>query len=172
VSVHGELKECVLWFGPLRSTARQATVLPAAATLSDDQPIEAAETSEVSPLQGYLFDPDPAVVRAGLAGKLSSQLSVSALDHGISLFTSAQCTPSPFWEAYQTEASLKLEAKALGEYLRVNRIGRVTMIKRGSTANADDLMKKLRLQGDEHRTLFLTRVAGKETAIVCQTHKP
>ena len=29
ISVGGELKECVLWFGPLKTTGRRATVLPA-----------------------------------------------------------------------------------------------------------------------------------------------
>ena len=38
ISVDGELKECVLWFGPLKSTGRRATVLPEGATLFADQP--------------------------------------------------------------------------------------------------------------------------------------
>ena len=36
VSLGGELKECVLWFGPLRSAEVRATVLPGPHTLTGD----------------------------------------------------------------------------------------------------------------------------------------
>ncbi|MBO0699464.1 MAG: hypothetical protein J2P46_13800, partial [Zavarzinella sp.] len=57
VSVEGELKECVLWFGELKTAGRRATILPLGASLSADQPADPEEPGE--PL-AYLYDPDPA----------------------------------------------------------------------------------------------------------------
>lgn len=65
VSVAGELKECVLWFGPLRTAGRRATVLPGPHTLAADRPPPDPPAGDIA---DYLYDPDPAVVRADLVG--------------------------------------------------------------------------------------------------------
>ncbi|MFM8271950.1 MAG: THUMP-like domain-containing protein [Gemmata sp.] len=46
-------------------------------------------------------------------------------------------------------------------------MGRVKMVKRGSPADADDVVRKLKLDGPNHRTLLLTRAGGEHTAVVC-----
>src|SRR5262249_11287433 len=77
ISVDGELKECVLWFGPLRTIARRATVLPFRATLA----IEGKSPEPIAgPPRAYLYDPDPAVTRAGLITDLAAQLGAHQLD--------------------------------------------------------------------------------------------
>ncbi|MFM8271030.1 MAG: methyltransferase domain-containing protein, partial [Gemmata sp.] len=72
VSLRGELKECVLWFGPLRGAARRATLLPSGAAISGDC------SAGAGPLAGrvgaVVYDPDPAVTRAGLVGALAARL--------------------------------------------------------------------------------------------------
>jgi SAM-dependent methyltransferase len=68
VSLEGELKECVLWFGPLRTAGRRATLLPTGDTLAVSAPAPAAPPGS---LLAYLYDPDPAVVRAGLVSDLA-----------------------------------------------------------------------------------------------------
>ena len=78
VSLHGECKEATIWFGELRGTASwRATILPTGETITGE-PLDF--TANISaPLQ-YVFDPDPAVVRAGLVDAVAVQLGLNRLD--------------------------------------------------------------------------------------------
>lgn len=165
ISVEGELKECVLWFGPLRTVARRATLLPTGLSL-------AADSSSTSPPLAapgaYLFDPDPAVVRAGLAGLLAGRLRIAPIDHTVQLFTGNELVASPFVTAYRVDFAARLHAVELRRHLRERGVGRVTVVKRGSMIDADQLEGKLKLAGSEHRVVLLTRAAGEPVMIVCE----
>ena len=52
--------------------------------------------------------------------------------------------------------------------LNASEIGRVTIKKRGSPIDPDYLNSRLRLQGPEHRYLFLTQVMGKAAVLIGQ----
>jgi hypothetical protein len=164
ISVEGELKECVLWFGPFHTAARRATLLPAEVTLSADSSPLSLPLAEPG---AYLFDPDPAVVRAGLASDLARELRIAPIDHTVQLFTGSEPITSPFVTAYHVEFAARFHAAALRQKFREQGVGRVTIIKRGSLIDADELVGKLKLTGTEHRVLVLTRAAGEPVMIVC-----
>ena len=165
VSLAGELKECVLWFGPLRTSARRATVLPSGAALFTDVPRDPRPHAEPAAL---LYDPDPAVTRAGLVPDLAERLDARPIDPQVQLLTANQHAPTPFATAFAVEHVAPFHVKLLRDYLRRHAVGRITIIKRGSPADADDLMRKLKLDGPHHRTLILTRTDGWHAMIVCQ----
>ncbi len=56
--------------------------------------------------------------------------------------------------------------KRLRAYLRERKVGRVTVKKRGSPLQPEELIHKLRLEGEEERVLFLTHVQGKAVVMV------
>jgi SAM-dependent methyltransferase len=163
VSVGGELKECVLWFGPLQTTARKATLLPQGATLSAS---EAVPMPPIAAAEDYVFDPDPAVVRAGLAPQLALELGLLPLDFKVALFTSREARRSPFLTAFRIEMATRFHPGKLREYLRGHHVGRVTMIKRGSAIDSDEVMKKLKLKGEEHKVVILARLGGEEMMLI------
>jgi SAM-dependent methyltransferase len=163
VSVDGELKECVLWFGQLRSTARRATVLPEGATFFADKQVS---MPEISGVQDYVFDPDPALVRAGLAAQLAFELGIAPIDYQVALFTGREAIHSPFLGPFRVECASGFHLGKLRDHLRAQHVGRVTAIKRGSSIDSDELLKKLKLEGEEHRVILLTRLKGKESMIV------
>ena len=165
VSLRGEMKECVLRFGAFRSTARRATVLPTGDTLAAEVP---RDTRALAPVGAVVYDPDAAVTRAGLVYDLAEQISATAIDFEVQLLTSDSRTATPFATAFAVEHAAPFHLKNLRDYLRERRVGRVTLVKRGSPADADDVTKKLKLDGPNHRTLILTRAAGDHTAIVCE----
>jgi SAM-dependent methyltransferase len=165
VSLGGELKECVLWFGPLRTAARRATVLPTGDTLSADTEPEPHPHADIG---AFVYDPDPAVVRAGLLPLLADRLGARPLDPRASLLTSESGTPTPFATAFAVEHAGPFHVQRLRDDLRARGVGRVTVVKRGSPADADDLLRKLKLDGPGYRTLLLTQAGGRHTAIVCQ----
>ena len=163
VSVGGELKECVLWFGPLRTAAARATVLPAEVTLAADEPPSLPPAAAVGE---YVFDPDPAVVRADLAGLLAEQLNLAPTDATVALLTGREPVASPFVTGYRVEFADRFHVNRLRDHLRQHRVGRVTPVKRGSMIDADELVKKLKLDGPEHRFVLLTRADGEQVMIV------
>lgn len=168
ISVHGGLKEAVLWFGPLKTASRRATLLPGPLTLlpaagrfdPQDRRLPLSEP------QAYLYEPDPAVLRAGLVQDLGLQLKAAQLDPDIAYLTSGQFTPTPFAHAYALEAWFPFSLKRLREALREQRVGRLVVKKRGSPLQPEALIKELRLTGDQERTLFLTHLRGRPIAIL------
>ncbi len=163
VSLRGEVKEAVLWFGPLRSeAARRATLLPDGATLTNLD----AETVEVGPPRAYLYEPDGAVIRAHLVGQVAAQLGATLIDPQIAYMTADTAQATPFAHNYRLEDAFPFQLKRLRGYLRERGVGLVTIKKRGSPLDPDVLRQALRLRGDAHRTLFLTQVMGRATVLV------
>lgn len=171
VSLGGELKEAVLWFGDLRGAARRATVLPAGASLSADDPARLPELPLSAP-QAWLCEPDPAVLRAGLVTLLGAQLGAAQLDADIAYLTLDHPPQTPFGRAWQVEAWLPFQLKRLRAYLRERRVGRLTVKKRGSPLQPEALIRDLRLSGDEERVLFLTHLRGAPIAILAFPNLP
>lgn len=165
VSLGGELKECVLWFGELRTIARRATVLPSGDTLCAEVPCESRPHASVG---AFFYDPDPTITRAGLVHDLAESLDASLIDPQVQLLTSDRHAPTPFATAFAVEHVAPFHVRLLREYLRERNVGRVTVIKRGSPADADDLLRKLKLAGPFHRTVMLTRSNDEHTMIVCE----
>ncbi len=165
VSLDGEVKEGVLWFGGLRTAAlRRATLLPEGATLSDEEPDEA----EVGLPGAYLYEPDGAVIRAHLVAQLARRIGGRRLDPEIAYLTADDAVDTPFARGYAIEDHFPFQLKTLRRYLRERNVGAVTIKKRGSPLDPDVLRQALRLRGDEHRILFLTQVSGRPTVMVGQ----
>ena len=166
ISLEGELKEAALWFGPLKTANRRATRLPGPHTLvaSPDAHLPILEP------QAFLYEPDPAVLRAGLVTTLGAQLNAAQLDPDIAYLTSDQLQPSPFARAWAVEAWFPFQLKRLRAYLRERNVGKVTVKKRGSPLEPEALIGKLRLsgEGEQERTLFLTHLRGKPIVVIAQ----
>jgi SAM-dependent methyltransferase len=169
ISERGELKECALWFGAFQSAARRATVIDADVnavhTLLAD-PAAAGAVEPPGPPLAYLYEPDPAVLRAGLVTTLAAQLGARQLDPDIAYLTAASAQPTPLAHAYAIEAALPFQLKRLREALRARGVGRVTVKKRGSPLEPEALIQQLRLSGPEERIVFLTHVRGEPWALI------
>ncbi len=163
VSVDGDVKECALWFGALRSDApRRATLLPAGATLT----ASATDPPPVAPPRRYLYEPDGAIIRAHLVAELAALLGGTLLDPTIAYITSDTLTATPFATAYAITEAMPFNLKRLRAYLRERAIGHLTIKKRGSPLTPEGLLRDLRPSGDHAASLFLTRVAGRHTVLI------
>jgi hypothetical protein len=162
ISIRGELKEAVLWFGPLRSTTRRATLLPGPLSFCAENP---AGIPVSDPL-GYIYEPDPAVIRAGLVTALGVRLEAQQLDPTIAYLTGDRLVLTPFARVWKIETWFPFGLKRLRAYLRHNRIGKVTVKKRGSPLEPETLIHDLRLQGEHERVIFLTQLMDKPVVIV------
>jgi hypothetical protein len=165
ISEAGTLKEAVLWCGPLRTITRRATLLPGGATLTT-----AGETLPAIPLAPpvrYLYEPDPAIIRAHLVELLADQIGAAKLDDDIAYLTADHVTMTPFARAYRVVEALPFALKRLVARLRALDAGIVTVKKRGSPLDTDALARRLRGTGPRPLTVVLTQVRGRPYAIIC-----
>ena len=169
ISERGELKECALWFGAFKNGTRRASLLgrdAAAAHSLLPNLAAAAMVPPPGPPLDYLYEPDPAVLRAGLVTTLAAQLDARQLDRDIAYLTAPALQPTPFARAYSIEAALPFQLKRLRQALRERHVGQVTVKKRGSPLEPEALIRQLRLSGPEERIVFLTHVLGEPWALI------
>ncbi|MGN9891339.1 THUMP-like domain-containing protein [Micromonospora sp. L31] len=166
VSADGDLVEAALWCGRLAEVPRRATVLrgDVAHRLTGSGAAEAA----VGPTRRFLYDPDPAVVRAHLVAELADTLGATIADPSIAYLYADTPTATPFARCLEITDVLPFSLKRLRALLRERRVGRVEILKRGSALEPEKLRRDLRLAGDAPASLVLTRVAGAPTVLVCR----
>jgi hypothetical protein len=161
ISVEGELKEAVLWFGDLNSTERQATLLPGPHVLQGIEP----DHFRISQPLGYIYEPDPAVMRARLVRVLGDRLDAAQLDPSIALLTSDQKQETFFARRYRLKECIPFGLKRLRKFLRQRSVGRVVLKKRGSAVEVESFTRQLNLKGENEATLILTVVESKKSVL-------
>jgi hypothetical protein len=162
VSEHGDLVEAALWAGPGAVPGRRsALLLPQSATLqaSDD-------TVPVGPVQRWLYEPDPAIIRSGAVAALASTLDANALAHGVAYLTAAELVPTPYATAFEVLDHLPYREKDLRAWVRRNRIGTLEIKKRGVDVDPAALRRRLAPTGDGSATIVLTPTPDGAVALV------
>ena len=165
VSEEGEVKEASLWSPALATVRRRATVIRASglATITDeDDPGE----QHLRPVGRFLYEPDGAVIRAGLVTAVAAGVHGGLLDPHIAYVTSDESFTTPFARSYEVLAELPFKEKQLKAALRQRGIGKVTIKKRGVDVVPEELRKRLSLVGDDEATLVMTRVNGEATTLL------
>lgn len=168
ISLQGECKEATVWFGDLAGESPfRATVLPAHETIAG-HPLEVAVP--VSPLGRYLYDPDPAVVRAGLVDVLADRLGLTRLDAAEEYLTSDSPIISPFVQTFETRSNLPNNERDLKAWLRTADVGQLEIKCRHIPIQADLLRRKLPLKGSQPGVIFFARIDGKARIIGARRH--
>jgi SAM-dependent methyltransferase len=167
ISDGGDVKETALWFGPLSTVDRRATLLPSGATL-----VSSGAVASVGSVGRFLYEPDGAVIRAGLVAEAAQFIDGRLIDSTIAYVTADSLVASPFMTAYEITDVLGFSLKRLRSMLRDRNIGVVTVKKRGSAIDPALLRRDLRLSGTQHATIVLTRVAGAPTVLLVNRCDP
>jgi hypothetical protein len=165
VSFEGDVKEAVLWSPQLATTRHRATLVAArglATLTSEDDPGDAP----IGPVGRFLYEPDGAVIRAGLVTAVAALVSGRLVDEHIAYVTADTPAPTPYARGYEVLEELPYQEKQLRSALRQRGVGRLTIKKRGVAVVPEQLRKRLSLRGDAEATLVLTRVAGKGKAML------
>jgi hypothetical protein len=175
-SWHGEVLECAVWWGPLVTTVgRTAAVCTATSTSvvtqADARPaLDHPGLASVHDLGEWLYEPDRAVIRAGLTGALVAAVDGAELATGVGYVTAAGAHELPWARRYRIVEAMPLSTKRLARWLRDQGHDRVTIKKRGVTLDADVLRRQLKMtgrgKGGSEATLVLTRIGGGQVALV------
>ncbi|WP_026555729.1 THUMP-like domain-containing protein [Arthrobacter sp. 35W] len=176
VSVDGDVVEAALYFNTL---ARDGVVRAAAvigphgmAELTSPEAYDAANQDvAIGPVEGYLYEPDGAVIRAGLVADLARRLDGHLLDEHIAYICAPELVATPFARAYKVLEVKPFNVKALKAWVKANRIGVLDIKKRGMAVTPEELRRQLLTgsgKGPNKATLVLTRIGEDRVAIVVE----
>ncbi|PYI67209.1 SAM-dependent methyltransferase [Arthrobacter livingstonensis] len=180
VSVNGDVVEAGLYFNALArpGVRRAALVIGAHGTseLTSPVPFDAARQDVATgPVAGYLYEPDGAVIRAGLVADLARSLGAHLLDEHIAYMCADELVETPFARAYKVLEVKPFNVKALKSWVKANRIGVLDIKKRGVSTTPEELRRQLLTgsgKGPNKATLVLTRIGDERIAIVVEPFGP
>ena len=164
ISVDGNLVEACLWGADFATVSRRATLLPSGATLTSDD----EECSLVEAPGAYLYEPDDAVIRAGLVTAVAAKVGGWLIDPKIAWVSSDSHVPTPFAHAFRVVEELPFREKPLKAALVARDIGTLTIKKRGVEVIPEVLTKKLKLKGTITATVVMTRVSDEGRAYLVE----
>ena len=147
VSVGGDVTEVALWFNAVRrpGVRRAALVLGphGAAELTSGEDFGAGPAAPVGPVEGYLYEPDGAVIRAGLVADVALQLGGHLVDEHIAYICAPELRDTPFARAYKVLEVMPFNVKALKSWVKDQGIGVLDIKKRGTAVTPEELRKQL-----------------------------
>lgn len=181
VSVDGDLVEAALWSPALspEGRGRQAVVivdedvhvLRGSASTPANAPVEYAPTGA---LAAFLAEPDPAVIRAGLVGRLAEEWNAHTVSEGMAYLSADAIPDSPFAQRFEVVDVVGLKPKAIAGALGCLNAHSVEVKKRGSDISPEALRRSIRKAlvpknaESEEITVIATRIAGKHQAILAR----
>lgn len=209
VSVGGDVTEAVLWFNAVaRPGVRRAALVlggdggsagngspsgQGSAELTSAEDFGASPAVEVAGVGGvgcWLYEPDGAVIRAGLVADLVAREHADAggrlLDEHIAYFCADELVQTPFARAYEVLSVMPYHVKGLRRWAKETGVRRLDVKKRGMAVTPEEV-RRLVMSGQKsggkggkagtsragangawagrHATLVLTRVGQEHLAI-------
>lgn len=165
VSVDRDVVEACLWLGEAAQVPRRASLC------RDGEWHELTgggeERAEVGAVADYLYEPDGAVIRAGLVAELAEDLEAHTAHESIAYLYSDHLVETPFARAWKVEEIWPLSPKKLRPLLAERGIGRLTIKQRGTGIDPAALRKQLKLKGPNEATLVATRAGEAHVALLC-----
>ena len=166
VSSGGQCREAALYFGALATTRRRATLLPERHTLVED----GLEVERIGPVGSYVYDPDPAVVRAHLIDELARKIGAWKLDAQIAYLSSDALAATPLARAYRVIDVMPFQVKKLRKHLRREGFFPQQIKRRRFPLEPIEVERKLGVtSGDIPVILILTRLDEKRICLICET---
>lgn len=171
VSDDGDLVEASLWSGRW-PRSRQAVLLPSGATL-ERGPV-GVQVSEPTPPprpDQVLYEPDPAVIRAGLVDALADELGVARVQPGIAYLIGDELHATPFATAFAVVEVLDTSERVLRAWVQKQGVGTLEIKKRGIDLDPAVLRRRLKPSGRNAATLVLTPTSVGARALVVRRLK-
>lgn len=167
ISYRGEAKENVFWYGKLATgAARRATILPDGETYTGEEQAQ-AKTGEIG---GYLYDPDPAMVRSGLLGRLADELGLWNLDPEIGYLAGDEALENPFLDGFKILDHESLDPRKMRALMRKHEVGSIVIRKRGIAERPQTLEQRFlpKKYGDKRMVLIATRIGDRHLGMLAE----
>jgi len=156
VSHRGDLVETSVWSWG----SRGAVLLP------DGRELASGPVPPVGELGGYLYEPDPAVIRAGALGRLAELLGARSVQPGIAYLTGDTAMATGFATGFQVVEVLAFDGRTLRAWVREHGVGVLEIKVRGLDVDPAVLRRRLKPSGPTSATLVLTPTPHGARALV------
>lgn len=171
ISRDRQCRQLVAWFGDLAEYPGHRR-----ATLLGDSPVPmrtlvgeaTCGPPAVQPLGRYVFDPDAAVLAAGLLGVLAAEHGLAPFSATAAYLTGDRPLEDPMLACFEVLAAMPLDVKRLARHLRDRNIGRLEIKKRGLPHDPETLRRRLALRGELPGVLILASIGRSATAILAR----
>ncbi|MCT9869436.1 class I SAM-dependent methyltransferase [Paenarthrobacter aurescens] len=178
VSVAGDVTEVTLWFNAVaRPGVRRAALVigsQGAAEITSGEDFDGGPVADVGPVEGFLYEPDGAVIRAGLVADVAERLGGHLVDEHIAYICAPELHDTPFARAYKVLEVMPYNVKALKAWVKDNGVTVLDIKKRGTAVTPEELRKQLlpaktgKGKDAKTATLVLTRIGEERVAVVVE----
>jgi hypothetical protein len=165
VAIGRDLKEALLWSPTLAGPETRATLLPSGETMTSAD--AAPPTTKVASPGAYLYDPNPAVTRAGLVAQLAELLGAWQIDPMIAFLSADEPRLTPFARTLRVVESAPWHEKRFAARLRELEIGTADIRRRGLAGDVAQIHRRLGLRGPGTAVIVLTRVSDRPWGLIC-----
>lgn len=162
VSHRGDLVETSLWSGIGVPGSRTGLLLPS----GDELGAGVRSEPPLGPIASWLYEPDPAVIRAGAIAALADRLGARALARGIAYLVADEVTSTPLAAAFEVLDVLPFDERTLRAWVRDHGVGTLEIKVRGLDVDPAVLRRRLRPKGAGSATLVLTPTRDGVRALV------
>lgn len=176
ISRNGECKQLVAWFGDLaRESGRRVATIVKGAVGAQSYGVRSVvarsgsgqETQAFAKRIGrYLYEPDAAVLAAGLEMTLANELGLAPISSASAYLTGDGELHDEAVPGFEVIEVLPFRKHRLKQFLAQGRYGRLEVKKRGLRLDANRLQRELAVPGDQEATVLVTRVGQRIIAIV------
>jgi SAM-dependent methyltransferase len=171
ISRGGECRQLVVWRGELAQSPgkRRATVLPRGGF---EPLVSVVGTPEEIPwvdqVDRYCYEADAALLAADLVGAAANPLRLARFASTHAWLTGSEPVEHPALVGYEVLEVLPLKVKRIAEVLRGLGMGLLAIKHRAVTLDPADLMRQLRVPGDNQGVVMVTRRGEQRIALVCR----
>ena len=160
------LKEAVMWTGGFARCRTSVTLLHENVSLNDIM-LSGGEP-EINKAGGYLYEPDPALIRSGLLGRKAVSAGLWLINDKIAYMSSDKYVQDPFFTAYRILKCLDFNLKVIERELRDMDAGILTVKKRGFPMLPEEIAGKIKLDGKKAVTIVATKELGKSKVFIVE----
>lgn len=166
VSVDGECRECVMWFGEVGPELSRSAVL-----LPERLVVEA--TAEVPPPAvpregGWIHEPDPAIIRAHAVARVAAELRAGLIAPGVAYLAGDEPSTRPFAVSYRVLALLPLSIKQVRDACVSLGVRPVAVKRRGLPFEPSDVEPRLRLPSGRPAVIILFPAGRRPMAAIVE----
>jgi hypothetical protein len=116
----------------------------------------------------FVYDPDPAVLAAGLSGALAAEHGLQTISARCGYLTGSYPVNDPALAGFEVLDVLPLRVGPIRRWLAEQRMGRLEIKKRGVEIDPRELHRQLQVPGDEAGVILLMKLDARAIAIIAQ----
>ena len=166
ISLGGECKEATVWFGAAATCLAEGN--EAARERHLDRPMMACLDEffrvPVAPISAFVYDPDPALLRAGLLDSFAAAHGLQRIAARHRLSDSVGWWTPRFLPPFEVQSVHRLDLKQLRRLVAEKDLGPLEIKLRGLDLTPEALRKQLRPRGSHSATLILAGGSGPAAA--------